>query len=289
MKKYFRTSLLSLLAIASPVLADTQSNMNLKVDFVAKVNGEAFSCTKTYKSVGTSKSFLTPRDFRFYVSNVRLINSEGKEVPLQLKQDKKWQYKNVALLDFENKTGTCKPGSKDINTSLVGYIPQGDYKGLVFDLGVPFELNHKDVSSAPAPLNSSAMYWIWRTGYKFARLDFSSKGFPKGYFVHLGSTGCGEVTKEHPDNEKISTTPPVSCTYPNLATIKLPLFEPKKNKIVADLGQLLSGSDIDNNKPNTAPGCMSGFGDSDCDSIYQHLGVSFGDSKAIEQTFFSLE
>ena len=74
--------------------------------------------------------------------------------PSCTEQDGLWQYENVALLDFEDKTGGCRDvGTVETNAQVVGTVPEGDYTGLTFDLGVPFELNHIDASTAPSPLN----------------------------------------------------------------------------------------------------------------------------------------
>jgi len=66
----------------------------------------------------------------------------GKSIPVNLTQDGKWQYQNVALLDFENKSGGCANGTVETRNQIVGTIPKGNYQGLQFTLGVPFNLNH---------------------------------------------------------------------------------------------------------------------------------------------------
>ncbi|HTX39166.1 MAG TPA: hypothetical protein VME43_29280 [Bryobacteraceae bacterium] len=48
---------------------------------------------------------------------------------------------------------------------------------------------------------------------KFARLDFSSTGMPRGYAIHLGSTGCAP--------EQGKTAPPAQCGAPNSPEIEL--------------------------------------------------------------------
>lgn len=286
MLKYKNSLFLILFVISTPLLAESKTqNIPVQIEFEAKINGEIFDCNKSYNSVGITKSTLIPRDFRFYISNIKLLNSKGKEIPLQLLQDNKWQYKSVALLDFENNTANCE-GNKEINKSIIGSIPIDKYKGLSFDLGIPFELNHQDVNLAPSPLNLTSLFWVWRSGYKFARLDFSSTGIQQGYFIHLGSTGCGEINEKTYESKRISKTPPLSCQNPNRAKINFPLFEIKKNKIIVDLGYLLSGSDINKNTPNTASGCMSGVNDPDCSPIFERLGLK---NKSVTQNFFHLD
>ena len=69
-------------------------------------------------------------------------------------------------------------------------MPAGSIHRAEFTLGVPFNKNHTDLTTQPSPLNLTALSWVWNAGRKFARLDFSSTGRPRGYAVHLGSTGC---------------------------------------------------------------------------------------------------
>lgn len=54
----------------------------------------------------------------------------------------------------------------------------GRYTGLAFDMGVPFALNHADVTAAPSPLNIQALWWNWQGGYKFMRVDMRT-GAPR--------------------------------------------------------------------------------------------------------------
>ena len=182
-----QTFLTILLLMASGAWAADQQ---VAVRFQAMVGSEKFACGKTYTGIGTTKSTLSPRDFRFYVHNVALIDDSGKSVPLQLAQDGKWQLDDVALLDFEDATGGCANGTPETNDHVVGTVPAGHYMGLRFTLGVPFNKNHTDLTTMPPPLNLTALSWVWNAGRKFARLDFASTGMPRGFAIHLGSTGC---------------------------------------------------------------------------------------------------
>lgn len=144
------------------------------IDFAAYVGEEEFICGESYEGVGTGESTITPTDFRFYVSNIALIDEEGNAVPLELEQDGKWQYQNIALLDFEDGTSACDNGTAEINTTVFGAVPEGDYQSLQFTLGVPKNLNHEDAAIAPSPLNLTSMWWNWQGGYKFLRVDMET-------------------------------------------------------------------------------------------------------------------
>ena len=145
------------------------------INFEAWVGDEEFFCGETYEGIGVSESTITPPDFRFYVSNIALIDEDGNAVALELEQDGKWQYQNTALLDFEDGTNACDNGTTEINTTVVGTVPEGDYQSLQFTMGVPQELNHEDAAIAPSPLNLTSMWWNWQGGYKFLRVELETE------------------------------------------------------------------------------------------------------------------
>jgi len=248
------------------------------VHFQAVVSSEKLACGRTYAGVGTSKSTLSPRDFRFYVHNVALLDDPGKAIPLQLAQDGKWQLDDVALLDFEDATGGCVNGTPETNDRVVGSVPAAHYKGLRFTLGVPFNKNHTDLATQPPPLNLTALAWVWNAGRKFARLDFSSTGMPRGFSVHLGSTGCTP--------NDVKTAPPAGCSSPNRTDVELSGFDPASDEVIADLAALLKDTNIDTNQDKTPLGCMSSPDDADCAGIFANLGLAFAGHPSGKQSFF---
>jgi len=254
------------------------ADQHVAVRFQAMVGDEKLACGKTYTGIGSSKSKLSPRDFRFYVHNVELIDDAGTSVPVLLAQDGKWQLDDVALLDFEDATGGCVNGTPETNDRVVGTVPRGHYTGLRFTLGVPFNKNHTDLTTQPPPLNLTALSWVWNAGRKFARLDFASTGMPRGYAIHVGSTGCT------PNNVK--TAPPVQCSEPNRAEVEFAVFDAANDVVVADLAALLKDTNIDTNQEKTAVGCMSSPEDSDCAGIFANLGLPFPGRPAGNQSFF---
>jgi len=248
------------------------------IRFQAMVSDQKLVCGQSYENIGTTHSRITPRDFRFYVHNIRLIDDKGAEVSVDLDQDGKWQLDDLALLDFENATGGCANGTPDTDDRVTGTVPQGKYTGLRFTVGVPFNKNHTDLTTQPPPLNLTAMAWVWNAGRKFMRLDFSSTGLPRGFAIHIGSTGCTP--------HQTKTTVPTSCSEPNRPEIELPGFDPSHDMVVADLAALLKDSNVDVNQENTPAGCMSAPEDGDCAPIFANLGLPFGGKPAAKQTFF---
>jgi uncharacterized repeat protein (TIGR04052 family) len=179
---------------------------------------------ETYEGIGTTRSRIMPRDFRLYVHNMRFIDETGKSVPVELEQDGKWQLDDVALLDFEDGTWGCVNGTPDVNDHVVGHVPSGRYSGLRFTVGVPFNKNHTDLTTQPPPLNLTALAWVWNAGRKFARLDFSSSGLPRGYAIHRGSTG-------YTSNQTKSTVP-TQCSEPNRPQVEIIDFDPSRDFVM---------------------------------------------------------
>lgn len=258
---------------------------DVTIRFAAMMGEQPAACGMIYEGVGSESSTISLNDFRFFVSNVRLVNMAGEEVPVELTQDGLWQYENVALLDFEDGTGMCsEAGNAETNDKVVGTVPEGEYMGIVFDLGVPFELNHLDTTTAPAPLNVPAMWWNWRFGYKFVRIDMQTpQSQTPAWFIHLGSTGC-----ESPDG---NTPPSEPCSNPNITTVRFDEFSAVQNFIVADAAGLLAGVNLNESVPEP-PGCMSGPEDTDCVSLFPGFGLDLATGGMLEeqaQTFFRIE
>ncbi|MFN8672677.1 MAG: metallo-mystery pair system four-Cys motif protein [Candidatus Sericytochromatia bacterium] len=280
---------------------NNSEKIDLKIKFKAKANGQDVECGKTYENIGTTKSKVNITDFRFYIHDVKLVDEKGKETKLDLTQDKKWQDGNVALLDFENKSGDCSSGTTEINKEISGSIAKGLYKGIKFTVGVPFDKNHQDVTKANSPLNLTSMFWVWNSGYKFMRLDLKTTGLPQGYFLHLGSTGCMVDTAKtmsikHEGEDHAATSmsananvPPSMCKNPNRPEISLTDFNYEKDSITLDLDALFSNSNVDTNQDKSPSGCMSTPDDQDCKTIFNNLGLDFGDSKTSGQKLFKVE
>ena len=292
-----RTASAFILALALGACATSPGSIGgdkqITINFDARVGDKPARCGETDAGVGTSKASIFLQDFRIYVSNVRLIAANSQEVPFALTPDSQWQSDKVALLDFENASGNCN-GNAATNNALRGTAPAGEYTGLVFEIGVPYDLNHKDPTLASAPLNYSAMTWPWRIGYKFTAIDLDTANKPEnaaqhpampgmagmgasGFSIHLGSTECGAGSP---------TTPPTApCSNPNRPTYRLEGFDLTKQKVVLDLGALLSGTDVTVNAPKSASGCMSFTDDDDCIAIMDRFGLTFRGKASSGQTF----
>jgi uncharacterized repeat protein (TIGR04052 family) len=249
---------------------DTTQTVDAVVDFSAKVGAQNFSSGTTYSGFGAGSSSatqeITLNDLRLYISNIILKTDTNEEIPFTLEQDGVWQYEDIVLLDFET------AATPETNTDVIGSFSEpdsGTINQVCFDVGIPFEFNHLNSSTSPSPLNASGMMWKWQSGHKFIRIDGvgDPNGSAVGYNLHLGSTGCvsGSATE----------SPTSACTYPNLPNVCLTSFDLDTNEIVIDLATLFETTDITQVTANTAPGCMSGNNDPECQTLLPKLGLDF--------------
>lgn len=241
-----------------------QGPLDIEIHFAAMVGGDPFKCGETYSDQGTKQTDVAFTDLRFYVYDVSLIDNNGDLIPLSLEQDEVWQQGQVALLDFED---GCENGNAALNASVRGQVPGGRYKGVVFSVGLPPDLNSPETAleGRGSPLNISAMFWSWRSGYKYLRLDTDLPSFR----VHLGANACDDD---------------FSCDEPNIATFSFEGFDYQSDQISLDLQELLSDSDLTQNAEGTAPGCMGQGDDPDCQYIYDHFNLGEGDTSAFTVT-----
>jgi len=255
---------------------------NVVVTFEARVGAEVFDCASTFSNVGSTGMDVGLSDFRFYVHDVRLVEAgTAVEVPIALTQDGLWQYTadmsvpedGVVLLDFENDTGSCANGTAPTNTVVTGNVPMGNYDGIKFRLGVPASLNHADAAIAPSPLNFSAMFWSWRDGYKYLRID--AEGAVDNFDIHLGAIAC---TGDPLQGEL------VTCGNPNRPEMSLASFNAADDVIVIDYATLVAATDL------TANGCYSEPDDPDCAELFATLGIDLATGAMTgTQTVFAVE
>lgn len=257
----------------------------VEISFEARAGDQRLECGRVHGGIGSTKANVSLQDFRIYVSNVRLIRQDGVEVGLGLESDGTWQNKDVALLDFENATGDCN-GTAATNSTVRGVVPAGEYTGLVFEIGVPVQVNHQDTSIAAPPLNLSALTWPWRWGYKFTTIDLETSGgtapanrpdAASGFSIHLGSIDCGEGAP--------STPPEVPCKTSNRPSYRLERFNADRDVVILDLAALLAETDVTRNHPESASGCMAGPPDDDCVHIMDRFGLPFRGKASAGQKF----
>lgn len=223
--------------------------------FAAVVDGNEVRCANQLSGFGPGGSnTIGIKDLRFYVSNVRFTDKDGKAVELELESDE-FQLNDatgsVALIDLTGEADAmCADGSDAaaegtarMNTSLRGKTQLGTVARIAFDIGVPQPLMKSMIATntaeaAPSPMNE--MYWSWASGYRHFVFNFSvqsgsnSRG---GGNVHIGSRDCG------PDDGK-ALEDRATCTYVNTPAVAMTGFDLKTNTIGIDLKRLLTDVDF---------------------------------------------
>lgn len=113
---------------------------------------------------------------RFYLSELALVDTLGREVPVS---DHK-----ISLVDFAE-AATAQQGYFAVTVQA----NPGAYRGVKFCVGVPFDENHKDAATQSAPLGpNSDMFWGWNPGYIFHRIEgqADSTSATVDFVYHIG-------------------------------------------------------------------------------------------------------
>jgi len=150
---------------------DTHVHTHVVLNFSGAFGASALNLnTKYTTSASDTVQFTT---LKFYVSEIALIDSFGVEHPIG----------SIHMVDFSAADYTA-----DGKFSLELEADPGFYRGLKFNVGVPFSENHKNAATQTAPLGaSSGMYWSWNPGYIFhmieGKTDSAGKAINFGWHV----------------------------------------------------------------------------------------------------------
>lgn len=287
---------------------------SVTIRFKAKVGDQDLVCGQTYAGLGTTSASAKPRDFRFFVQELRLIDSQGQEVPVTFDERLPHQTRDVALIDFTDGADACTSGAPTTNMVITGMVPAGTYQGVVFVNGVSEALNHGDPGLAPEPLQAPSAHWTWNSGYRFmmaellpmsAQHGMTDGGMDAGQAGAMADAAVGHdagdagesdagtapqgggngVVFVHSGSTACSGTPAmgISCSKENRAEIRLSDFDPATQSIVADLGAVFAGIDL------SAGGQCHGSG-AFCEPLYSALGIDFDTgAPASTQTVYRVE
>lgn len=247
---------LALVAVLSACGEDAAADAApVTVRFEATVNGAPFACGATYPAFGPFSGPVQAGDLRLYVHDLEMLSATGAATPIALSADGAWQSDRLAYLDFEDGTGGCLNGTTATRAVVEGAAPAGDYVGLRFTVGVPFDLNHGDPVRATAPLGRTAMHWGWQGGHKFLRLSLTDGDTDS--LIHLGSTGC-QGTVAHV----------TGCDRPNRAVVTVTGFDPTTTPVRLDVAALLDAL-----RPGEDAACMGDAATYACAGVFQALGL----------------
>lgn len=258
---------------------ENEQTHTLTLTFDAVVDEASFECGQTY-ALGSESTEVSFTEMKLFVSEFELVDADGETHAATLVDDGMWSNGNVALLDFEDASGSCSNGTEPVNKMVELEVPPGDYTGVRFTLGVPFTDNHQNAAVADAPLNLTTMFWSWNGGYKFVRIDgrAGSGQDTGGFRFHLGSTGC----EMEDGTQEVS-----SCSTPNRARVELDGIDPASSTIAFDLERLFEDTDftpVDGDSIN----CQASPMHEVCGSIFPALGLGFLETPAQAQRVFEV-
>lgn len=290
---------------SSSTSTDGPSTVDISIPFKAVAGDQAIKCgtdiTVLGNGAGGAGNTAKISNFRMYVHDIQLITDQGIELPVTLDATQDGQNADVALLDLRDTaegTTVCPENSTvetgenpNYNDTVKGSVvidPAYTISSIQFTLGVPFDLNHGNQSSAEEPLRkpglASGMAWSWQSGYKFVGFDVLPDGEVSKWNIHLGSTGCSTGTTDLSNG-----VDPEECTAANRPTITLPIgaTELENITIKIDYAALIQDNNLGEDNGG-APGCMSGATDPECEEIFEKFGLSWGENEAVTQTVFSV-
>lgn len=127
------------------------------------VGGQEFLAGRPYEDI-TGRIYKLDR-LDLYISEITLVKENGDELLLS----------EVALYDLAT-GGPSRHGSGAYTT--FEEVPSGNYSGVKFGIGVPDRLNTEPANypiDHPLSVNN-AMYWSWKTGYKFIAMEGLADG-----------------------------------------------------------------------------------------------------------------
>ena len=205
----------------------------------------------------------------FFISNVTLSGEDTlQQPPLSTTP---WQTDDVVLIQPNLDDCTSKLESHD-NAEPKEFVASEALKTnhylrfaapvdldaseqLSFTLAVPFELNHQNPLLQASPLNLPNMFWSWRSGHKFFRLDMQSPDI--NWVFHLGSVGCSAATTMR--------SPQSECVQPNRVTFHLDKMYTGA-KLVMHLDRLIANTSMQNNDS-----CLFHSGQESCSILMSNL------------------
>jgi hypothetical protein len=172
--------LLPLFLTASKCKEDAVVNPKLNINFKTIYNVNPFVLNKTYPYTSPSQVKFTR--FNFFITKIALIGANSATTTLA----------DAAKLDFTPLYDDTKAAA---GLTLSYDVPQGDYTGIQFSLGVSDDLNAKNPGQQPSssPLSEASEYWdAWRS-YIFSKLEGSvdtlnNNRFDKSFTIHTGGS-----------------------------------------------------------------------------------------------------
>jgi uncharacterized repeat protein (TIGR04052 family) len=247
-----------------------QNEAHVNIDFQPMYNNIPLNCNSRFmhgnakKTTSVIEQKWQYQQFQFFLYNVEIKDTKNGWKPWPMTVNS-FQSNNVALLgEVCGKNNTQSNWQLELAPLSIAH----DATEIRFTLGVPFSLNHLNPLTQASPLNVSSMFWGWRGGHKFMRVELTSAN--DDWLFHLGSTGCKAASPVRAPKEE--------CLQPNRTVISLP-FNPKDRDVKVDLSALFRGLVLQRESS-----CQSDVDDENCKIIFDNLGIS--NEKGQEQLLF---
>lgn len=158
-----------------PIPVETNATGTIEIDIEHIAGDESFQFDKLFTNEAGDSLYFNV--FKYYVSNFKLVKTDGSTVALD-KSQKHFLVDNSVLAS--------------LNLELDS-VPTGTYTGVEFTLGVDSITNTLPVSERTGVLDpSNGMYWSWNSGYIFLKaegLSPQSTMPDQSFTYHIGGFG----------------------------------------------------------------------------------------------------
>lgn len=207
--------------------------------------GADANTAKAYTSNGQTLKFS---EVKYVITNIALVKADGTKVAYHTEDLDKGGF----LINQEN-TASLSP--------ILSEIPEGDYKGIEFGLGVKRELNNLSLQDkfpnfyrlTGSFKQAQIMHWEWANGYRFVKLEgwySNATATNDTLSIHMGSAFKG--TKVVGEDKKVKEIKDeylnvdrdafrfISLDFPKTLSVKKGVTA--KVTIKADLDKLVNGT-----------------------------------------------
>ena len=228
-----------------------QGNGKVSLQFENYVGNEKLTlgadanAAKAYTSNGQTLKFS---EVKYVITNIVLVKADGTKVAYHTEDLDKGGF----LINQEN-TASLSP--------ILSEIPEGDYKGIEFGLGVKRELNNLSLQDkfpnfyrlTGSFKQAQIMHWEWANGYRFVKLEgwySNATATNDTLSIHMGSAFKG--TKVVGEDKKVKEIKDeylnvdrdafrfISLDFPKTLSVKKGVTT--KVTIKADLDKLVNGT-----------------------------------------------
>jgi len=145
----FRITIL-VIAFAYNCNAQTSQRAAMSIVFNNYVENDILKLDSVIYKTDLEQTYTVTK-FKYYISNIHLIRSDGKECIID----------NYFLID---------EGESDSKTINLNDVPSGEYRSISFIVGVD-SLHNCNGAQSGALDPANGMFWAWNTGYIFLKLE----------------------------------------------------------------------------------------------------------------------